>query len=299
MYSVKSHLSPIWYRNTVGIRGKIKFRQYTKKERVPNNKIISCRDLIEFFGANYSKKNCHIIGSGGAAVNSVDKIDSNDMVININFSGLLVDRCDIYLTELCSSESEEKANRSFILSKIINNTNCTYPPLFKNIWLGNVHWLHVKNLYNSDCRLIRDFYYSKNKKRAQSEKDFYNEMIEYVYDEKHFLVQWGPSVYAATRLAAQMGFQEIIWHGADFGGGHFYDDQQFLWPSYITREDKSFLLNRKSREASIYFYENSASLVKYLFYFLKKNRINLYSASKDVKGDSLLPSWEKGQSSQG
>ncbi|SFT81853.1 hypothetical protein [Halomonas saccharevitans] len=175
-------------------------------------------DVLSYKNKDLPRR-CHILGSGWSLNYSYSTIDlDNDFVIGFNFSYLKCNHPDLHFVENASGKNEFFAENMVLLyyglcrHRVFDNSLV----VFKNLSEMKNDLRLISGLYSKKAVYVKDKHY-----RVLSEK-----CLRYCVDnmtrDNGVLPQAYSSAVGLIFLAFHMGFEEIVIHGLDFGGPHFY-----------------------------------------------------------------------------
>ena len=161
----------------------------------------------------------NFIGSGKSALKAINKLGNNDVIIGGNFSCLLPIYHDIYFTEWCGKQHykilpkvrEIYSKRSKFMNHLIMKNLSSK---FNSLPLDQKYSLTSKYLYEASIPII-------------SEKQLRFFIKQSLNNKNKFICQSSSSTITAIFLAYLGGFKKINLYGVDFGGGYFWDSEEF------------------------------------------------------------------------
>ena len=286
------------YNSFPDLKKKIAFEIYRRKLRFSAREVIGIASLRKLISDDLNADRiCHILGSGASLNISEKKIAPADFVIGINFSGVSSIHSDIYITEVSTKKTCLQEEKTGILKKCIANS--VFPKggivLYKNLWSGYLDKDTVAALAYSRKYILKDIFYSRYGKECKSEKDL-REFCDKLYRNSRgsdYLYQYGSSVCGALDLAVRLGFRNIVLHGQDFGGPHFYNVESYKWPSWLT-DREIMLLKEQAIDRNTYrFYQHTEEKFRYVVELIKmKQELKIFSGCKESKVAEYLDVYE-------
>jgi hypothetical protein len=233
--AIKSYIKQQYYRNTELIRLSCEvdmFKRYVSLKRDVSRRGLQPCNLqtvneMRHFYQKQTYRVCHIIGSGGSALESVKLIDTDvDFVIGFNFAALLPIRFNVYLIEVATSFGNRalasELQRDFLISREVLTTSDVYIKGLSSRDSWDVDF--IKKSYGGSIKSVIDIVpdlpilgLTKN----------VNQAAESVFaaERSKFCVCSTTSTITATLLAYQLGFRHIVVHGMDFTGPHFFHNK--------------------------------------------------------------------------
>lgn len=168
-----------------------------------------------------NSKNAHIVGSGWSLNKTIDLVNKQDFVIGFNFSPLAKLDFDIYFIEFGGGKFSETSDFHRLLADeiIIPSGGRVY---FKNIWEEKNDVKYIKKHIKGKYPLIKDYLVpclSRNNLKQSLEVCLNN--------DSDFLAQIRSTSITSIFLAYYLGFKKIVLHGIDFGGGYFFEHEDF------------------------------------------------------------------------
>ena len=234
----------------------------------------------------------HIIGSGWSLNKSVDIVDKSDFVIGFNFSPLSMIDHDIYFIEFGGYKVFETSNFHRILADdiVIPSGGNVY---FKNIWHSRNDIQYIKNYIKGKYPLIKDYlvpFFSEDHIRQCLEICLKN--------NSNFLAQKGSTAISSVFLAYFFDFKEIVLHGIDFGGGYFFEQEDFNGYTIYKESAKKCMYNKNLQEGK-QLHPTAAkkvgikTILPILNKILYEKGVNLYTASSMSPSSKILPIYSK------
>ncbi|QOR39080.1 hypothetical protein HNO52_11560 [Billgrantia diversa] len=166
-------------------------------------------------------RRCHILGSGWSLNHSFCTINTEkEFVIGFNFSYLKFNSPDLHFVENASYKNHVFSDNTALIYYGLRRHSVFENSIvvFKNLSEIKNNVKLISSLYSKKSLFIKDKHY-----RILS-----NESLEYCVDkmmEDHgYVPQAYSSAIGLIFFAYHMGFEEIIIHGLDFGGAHFYGE---------------------------------------------------------------------------
>lgn len=188
-------------------------------------KVSDAKDIAHLPCFENDKKTCHILGSGSSLTESIKLINpQSDSVIGLNFSGLAYYNADLYFIEIATKEEKAQAHTiseaQHLLWKHLKEISPETIFIFKNTWEKKNSISAINNLYGKNVTFLRD-----SVARATTETAL-QKLIKVILG--NFLnfqnqAQTISTVITAIAIAYKAGFNEIVLHGVDLTGPHFYD----------------------------------------------------------------------------
>lgn len=184
--------------------------------RVDRKEIIN---LLEELRINKGTEEITFIGSGRSALNAIDNLNKDNVVIGGNFTCLLPIYHDLYFTEWCG----EKHKRIIPKIKEIYSKRARYIGL---LITKNLSSKHNRLPFNSDYSVSNKFLYEASMPIV-SEKQLKTFIKQSINSKNKFICQSSSTTITAIFLAYLSGFKKINLYGVDFGGGYFWDLEKF------------------------------------------------------------------------
>lgn len=265
-------------------------------ERLPifkniNVKILNYKELVDLIKIQSNKvSTCHIIASGSSVLDSYQKINKNDIVIGFNFSALLDLKFDLYFVEIGTEESKSLSIFSEVQHQLLNSNLAKIKNIiYKNIWQNNIDISYISRKNSFPILVIKDIYLNT----IWSEFEFLDAKIileNLLAKDEDFMKQSFTTTLTCLILAIHCSFKNVILHGWDFFGPHFYCSDSVQWPLETTKSNIEYLKNASLNNNVHLTYEKKLLLVlKQLKKISKKNKINIYSGSNKSYLSNIFP----------
>ncbi len=172
---------------------------------------------------------CHIVGSGNSVNNSLAIINQDhDFVIGFNFAGLLPTKFDVYFIEVASN-SGPSAHSYMLHEQVIRSLSQRSNPMVvaKCLW-GRQHWSAdtINYALEGKLRFLIDVLprFPVNAS-PQNINVAYKSFIS--RKRNSFYINGSSSSIFSVLYAYQLGFRNIVVHGVDFVGPHFFHARDF------------------------------------------------------------------------
>jgi hypothetical protein len=217
--------------------------------------VLSASKLIDLIRSSaLSKTNAfHIIGSSSSVLDSVTSINTEKEYVAGFNSAVLIDDLffDFYFIEgICRMPKTGEDRFDIDYYKIVINSllNKRYNLLvFKNLWEGNIDYNFILASYPGiEPYLLREVLLPTGYKDLESIHTWYT-VRELVRIQNDYFTQSGTTAFLLIVIAVYCGFKTIVLHGVDLGGTHFYNEEDFVWPSSI---DPQTIYKLKSQSSS-------------------------------------------------
>jgi len=230
----------------------------------------------------------HIIGSGWSLNHTVDLIPKNDFVFGFNFAPLARVDLDIYFIEFGGYKYAATSDFHRMLAEkfVIPSGGAVY---FKNIWEKknelNYIQLYIKGIYP----LLKDYLVpclSRNNIRQS---------LEFCLNtSSDFVPQIRSTAITSIFLAFSLGFKKIIAHGIDFGGGYFFEQDNFAGNKHHAESAKKCMYNkplqtRNQQHPSAERVVGLKQILPVLQELLNERGVYLYTASSTSPSSEILP----------
>lgn len=184
--------------------------------------------------AKRGRSQCHIVASGYSLLDSYKMIDSSiHFTIGFNFSGLLPIDYDLYFAEFASSSVTSEVHPVSELQKhVIKSSKGIKNLVLKNIWQENrIERIFAQQSYGKNIPILLDIH------TAMSDQQPFCPLLNVTQLANHllcpqslFVIQAYTTTFTCIALAHQCGFKQIVVHGLDLAGPHFYVDSSVKWP---------------------------------------------------------------------
>jgi hypothetical protein len=164
---------------------------------------------------------CHILASGSSVINHLDIIEPEHFVIGFNYSALLNVRQDLlFIEDLVGHDSADSDVNILVSAMLVQRDSNGSKLLCKDIWSDRVRYEMASSAFGANFDFVLDVdlppWDLGSRKMATS-------FASCSYDLRHAsIVNQNASVLTLVLLAAKMGFTDIVCHGLDFVGPHFY-----------------------------------------------------------------------------
>ena len=223
--------------------------KFILKENIPNENILTAKDLLEFIENDCNGTDtCHIIGSGASALNTIKSIDKEHFVMGFNASTLIYERPNLHFLEYVNSKTEMDYKRSKILRKSFESISPSRI-IWKNITGPEICFEKLRELYSLENRFLIDYKlipFEKNK--IKRTKDCLKKIVNASY--KIGVPQYANTMVTLIGIASKV-FKKIILHGCDMGGIRFFEDESFLKPDYLTNEELKLLKTNVTKVSNL------------------------------------------------
>ena len=273
--------------------GKFKVKNYfrLKSIGVKYEDIRTLRRLIEEVLPAVKLKNskvANVIGSGWSLLDSYKSIRDNHFVIGFNFAALINLKFDIYFFEFCSNKQSKFSKKQLMLveTHLLHQGGKVY---FKNIWEDKNDIECISKNIKGKFPILIDYVVPclHETKIRQS--------LKYCLDSKlSELPQYGSTAFTSIFVAYFLGFKQIVLHGIDFHGYHFYHLNEFEGDRRYILDDDDFINPQvagsinKIHATSIGKIGIKAAL-PILRDLLKERGVDLYAASNKSPSSEILP----------
>ena len=256
-----------------------------------NLKILNYGDLVDIIKIKSNEvSTCHIIASGSSVLDSYKKINKNDIVIGFNFSALLDIKFDLYFVEIGTEDQQLLSIVSDVQHHLLK-TNMTKikKVIYKNIWEKKIDISYISRKYSCPIIAVKDIYLNT----TWSEYDFLDAKIivkNLLSLDEEYMKQSFTTTLTCLILAIHCSFKEVIIHGWDFFGPHFYCSDDFEWPSGLPQSNIEYL-KKVSNNSNIHltFEKKLLIVLKQLKNKSKTLKINIYSASNKSYLSNIFP----------
>jgi hypothetical protein len=239
-----------------------------------------------------NSKIAHIIGSGWSLNKTIDIVDKNDFVIGFNFSPLSKLDFDIYFIEFGGYKFSETSDFHRMLAEkiVIPSGGKVY---FKNIWEKRNDVKYIKSHIKGKYPLIKDYLV------PCLSKDNIEQSLEVcLNNDSNFVTQIRSTAITSVFLAYYLGFRKIILHGIDFGGGYFFEHDDFDGNKDYAELAKKCMYNKPLqtsdqqhptavREVGI------QQILPVLKKLLNERGVSLYTSSSISPSSSILPVYSR------
>lgn len=187
-----------------------------------NSEIVKRKDIINFLEnlrINRGTEEINFIGSGRSALKAIDNLSKDNLVIGGNFTCLLPIYHHLYFTQWCGKKhkkilpkiKEIYSKRSRYIGLLITNNLSNK---FNELPISSDYSISSKYLYEASMPIV-----SKNQL-----KYFVKQSLT---SKNEFICQSSSSTVTAIFLAYLSGFKKINLYGVDYGGGYFWDLEEF------------------------------------------------------------------------
>lgn len=205
-----------------------RLREEVLKEPGVPNRVETVAKLRHTYSQSIHKT-CHVIGSGCSVLSSISSIDwDNDFVIGFNYAGLLPIRFDVYFTEVATNsgyQAEASDLHELLYFKMCSKKR---PDIYlKCLWESK--WWSVDyalSRYSGELRFILDvvpdFPLLANSRVLNLSRQWLLRRMR----SKYFINGASSSVFSVL-FAYQLGFRNIVVHGVDYVGPHFFHSNKF------------------------------------------------------------------------
>ncbi len=266
--------------------GKLDARVHWHQLGIPSSTIMDASQLYRKFHHDRTKT-CHIIASGWSLNKSAPLIDqSQSFIIGFNFSAFIDIHFDLYFIELASTKFPK-------LSKIQHALTCQLArrrisSLFiKNLWERKVEPAYVHSHYGHQACYIKDLMVPHTN---VSPSEIALQLMKY---DRQFVYQSGTTAITCIAVAKHIGFKDIVVHGLDFSGPHFYTPPTVCCPHSTPLKELQAFYNTtspvKSADAQHPTASETMPLLPSLAEQLAKDGVKLYSAIHDSPSSAYLP----------
>ena len=185
----------------------------------------------EILKAKGSKKQFHIIASGHSTLSSFYKCDpQKHFIVGFNYASLLPITFDCYFVEMASNETDYLFKYSEIQKHVIHSAKKIDLLILKNIWQKKIEQNYALDAYGNNVKMLLDIHAPFSCDGDQHILKPYQLSKLLLKTDKLFAMQLYTTAFTCIALAYQCGFREVILHGLDLGGPHFYIDSSIRWP---------------------------------------------------------------------
>jgi hypothetical protein len=203
---------------------------------VSQERLVKVRDIRRDV-AQVTHKTCHIIGSGLSVLSSIQSIDvKNDFVIGFNYAGLLPLEFDVYFLEH-ATDTGSLAESSGIHEDLYFEM-CTrrQPEIYVKCLWGHDWWSpsFINNRYAGNLALLFDV---PPNLPLLANSQILNLANQEIFRKKRssFFINGASSAVFSVLFAYQLGFRNIVVHGVDFLGPHFFHSKELIVTKLMER----------------------------------------------------------------
>lgn len=171
---------------------------------------------------------CHVLATGWSAASSIAGIEPHrESVYAFNFGGAAGLPVDVYVIEMARTEPASLAELSELQAEVVRGASPRLL-LVKNIWEDKVRRATLTDLYGDSARALRDVYL----RDVRADGDPPGELADALLRERRDTVlQYATSTITCIVFACWAGFREIVVHGFDGAGPHFFSAGEWPVPS--------------------------------------------------------------------
>lgn len=232
----------------------------------------------------------HIVASGWSLCRSRDLVDEDSFVIGFNHAAISGLKFDVYFVELGGYENLKLSCQfvEMVEKFVLPSTRNVY---FKNLWgrQNDVEFLCDHWKYN--CSFVKDELYL-----CHNSRDL-DEVIDRIINPRSkYLPQFNSTVVTAIGVATSLGFKKIVVHGLDFGGDHFFFDNQYSHLGSLLPE-RTGVYQKSFREEVIHMTAKGEFGIKAILPILREKLLEggvaLYSATSESPSACYLPVYSK------
>jgi hypothetical protein len=234
---------------------------------------------------------CHIIGSGWSLNHSISCIRNNDYVMGFNYAAFADLKFDMYFVELAGKAKKFETLIQFMLLKesILKYINDNL--YFKNIWEDKNDIEMMVKLYKDNAFFVKDIV-------IDTQKTIYSRKIVDILLKKDviYLKQTCSTSLTCILSAFFAGFNNIVLHGIDFGGPHFFDIDSFISKreTNFPRRKKIKIKYHQSDKFKVSHNTMNAAIphstyLKIFYERLKELDVSLYAATYKSPLSKILP----------
>ncbi len=203
-------------------RFKSKIKHFLLHNKSNNTYRVDRKEIINFLEElriNKGTEEINFIGSGRSALNAIDNLNNDNLVIGGNFTCLLPIYHHLYFTEWCGEKHKKiipkikeiyLTRSKYIGLLIMKNLTCKY----NNLPFDSNYSVSNKYLYEASMPIVTERQLESFIKKSTNKKN-------------KFICQSTSSTITAIFLAYLSGFKKINLYGVDFGGGYFWDLEEF------------------------------------------------------------------------
>ena len=262
--------------------------------------------LYSSLKANSSSGVCHIIASGASLLDSMTKIRiGEDRVIGFNLAALADIRFDLYFFELATAQSTSQypqqhlfsdAQAALILRHAVDRIGQL---VLKDLWAKDyVNRAYFEKHYPQNTPILYDIPLRIAFSISVSNDKINRRIAQLLlsYDDEFVYQLSVTTTLAAIAVAAHAGFKDIVVHGFDFFGPHFYCDTSCVWPESITREARECIIQSSPKPGMPHVSIPSVRpLIPHIRQILESRHIRIFSASRKSPLSHMLPVYEVGK----
>ena len=169
-------------------------------------------------------KTCHILASGASVLESSRNLDSKrDFIVGFNYAGFLPVPFDVYFIETATTTGVFNEHSRWHEQLYLQMCEVKQPDVFVKCLWARESWDadYINNKYGSNLSVIEDILPSfpivaKSRVIGKCYKQFIAS-----HARKYFVNGASSSIFAML-FAYRIGFRNIVIHGLDFKGPHFY-----------------------------------------------------------------------------
>jgi len=274
---------------------KVKINRLLHKISANNNDIKTLPELKNEALIRIKSKDskiAHIIGSGWSLNKTIDLVDKSDFVIGFNFAPLSKLDLDIYFIEFGGYKFSETSDFHRMLAEkvVIPSGGNVY---FKNIWEERNDVKYIKNHIKGKYPLIKDYLVP-----CLSIDNIQQSLEVCLNNDSNFVTQIRSTAITSVFLAYYLGFRKIILHGIDFGGGYFFEHDDFDGNKHYAELAQKCMYNKplqtnEQQHPSALREVGMKQLLPVLKKLLCEKGVYLYTSSSISPSSIILPVYTK------
>jgi hypothetical protein len=206
----------------------LRLKRFVHQNSIERHRIADA-DSLRRINHDSTHKICHIIGSGTSVVKSYKSIDSlNDFVIGFNYAGLLPLYFDVYFIE-AASDREQLLTSSLIHEQLFfHMCQRREPKIFVKCMWETDWWSSsfIQSRYEGKLGVIIDVIPNLPILANSQALNLANQKL-FRKKRSRFFLNGASSAVFSVLLAYQLGFRNIVVHGVDYVGPHFFHSNEF------------------------------------------------------------------------
>ncbi len=166
-------------------------------------------ELLDMIRKNRNSDVLEIFGSGWSINRTLQKVVPDSYKMGFNFSGYIKLCFDLYIFETTVNNYLGEAQRNLLNSIEIENL------LLKNLWSSTVDILQIHDHHYPHFKFLKDEWVPHDKNITLSQ-------VKSIINNTQNFHQIGATYTSLIVIGIQCGFKQIILHGIDFMGEHFF-----------------------------------------------------------------------------
>jgi hypothetical protein len=182
-------------------------------------------------------KTCHIIGSGESVLSSIATIDNNnDFIIGFNYAGFLPLKFDVYFVEVATHIGNQSISSSLHEELFSGVCSSKRPKVYVKCLWQEQNWSSdfIRSSYGGDLGVLLDIFPDFPLLARSQVINVARQRLMSRRRNTYFLNGASSAIFSVL-FAYQMGFRNIVVHGVDFVGAHYFHSKDLVETALVNK----------------------------------------------------------------